>query len=1052
MRLVVNAEWKWNRFYRTVVDNTPSEDTNGYDIEIFPIESITKTDRPSAGINKAVVGQSYVQSEYHDDVPGARYYICSENDQYKYWQSPQSSGTGPSFTMTNCAPQVAYVEEEDVSGSPVPITVLSNKIYFTIENSFAWPVNYDVQIKTTTGGSWTTIMSNVSVPSDGRVVLWHTGGSNWSTTKTLGFGTNISAVRLVINSMNKTAFFNLIELGAGYELDISEYVSDTSGNYTMGEADFITPLGNISANEGSLSLFNDTGIFTNSNESSPLYNVLDKGVNITCWYKYGSTLIKEYTMISEKWKEDDSETEVTLTDNTKVLMEAKPPAVLYQNIPVQEAVWRICDTIGFTDYIITDLDTDPQSKIDVFWTDGEKTAWEVFSELSRASQTAIYIDSEGKLNIKTRGAAYRSAAQSSFTMLGESVPGGQLANIVNLQNNTEYEANKVKVNWKPTGFSEQVGDITPMEVVWEPENTTVIRASELVGSITNGSIYIPLSQMDGSTWPYSGIAQIEGEWIEYEGKLYKYYDENGVLTSAVINDLATKQKLDSKTNPLLRYVNQFTGHLKIKTRGLYNTQKVDHIVGLNGWTKSKKKAPNQAVISPVAGIGLVPAQSIVTIEADKAQKLTAYKYLHRGNTFDEGYLRLGTRIRIDKTSHTTKIGGIFFNADGGLGTGYFVEVTATSKFNAKMRRGKNEIVFYSMKSDGSTRQFGGEQYAAKDLSKNYSAAMKKKVGMGSEFAVAQGVFIDLDIIYYPGAGSNDDRVSIYANGKFLFQASIPTGWKHSKKSLFGLYARGNSSVSFDYVYGCQNFGDMPLDDESFYDVIYGGYRGAQWQKDWVYEVRYARRKPKKPSTKALQKYNQRYFDEFGPIAHEIRKFDVKFSSERPCLQSRLYFSNRSQVVCTEFWSDPTNAHFYLANISRENAVVHGDDTLTAGGAGTINHKLFVYGRPVIQKDQQSITKTDDWAIRRRGPIEVEYDSDWIQNEAEAENFAEWLTTNWSRSDSLLEVEIFGNPLIELTDVVLVDYENINSKYYVIGINNSFDRGLTTTLTLRRVSE
>jgi hypothetical protein len=129
----------------------------------------------------------------------------------------------------------------------------------------------------------------------------------------------------------------------------------------------------------------------------------------------------------------------------------------------------------------------------------------------------------------------------------------------------------------------------------------------------------------------------------------------------------------------------------------------------------------------------------------------------------------------------------------------------------------------------------------------------------------------------------------------------------------------------------------------------------------------------------------------------------------------------------------------------------GEDSLTAGGAGVINHKMFVYGRPVIQKDAQKVVKTDDWAIRRRGTIEVEYDSPWIQNESEANRFGDWLTTHWTRGDSTLDAEIFGNPLLELCDVVQVTYNNINDKYYVVGIENSFDQGLTTNVTLRRVT-
>ena len=142
----------------------------------------------------------------------------------------------------------------------------------------------------------------------------------------------------------------------------------------------------------------------------------------------------------------------------------------------------------------------------------------------------------------------------------------------------------------------------------------------------------------------------------------------------------------------------------------------------------------------------------------------------------------------------------------------------------------------------------------------------------------------------------------------------------------------------------------------------------------------------------------------------------------------------------------------MANISRVPAIISGEDERTAAGNGTINHKLFVYGRPVIQKDALQLVKEDAWSIRRRGTIEVEYASPWIQNKDEAERFGDWLTTHWSHSDSTLEVEVFGNPLIELTDVVHVKYKHIDAYFYVVGISNTFEAGLTTQLSLRKAAD
>lgn len=1047
--VVVHAEWPMNRYYRTVVDNTPSEDDEGYDIELFPIESITKPNRPTAGICKAVVGQATVEPRYRNTPPSARFYTCDRDDEYKYWQSPYTSDS-TTFVMADCAPEVTYVEEDDVAGVPVPLTVNVNKITFTIETAYAKPTEYDVQVKYTTDGAWTTVASNVAIPSTGRVNLWW-NGTDWTTTKDLTESVDVSAVRLVVNKMNKSAFFNLIELGVCLERDLSADVEGFDDTFDMGEKDFITPLGTISSNTGRVSLFNgDEGRYSNTNQASEFYGILDKGVLFRCWMKYGSEQVQEFEMLSDDWEETETTTTVSLVDYSKIFMDTKPRAVLYQDIPIQEAVWRICDIVGFTKFNVTTLDTSKQAMIDIFWTDGEKTAWETLSELARATQTAIYFDSTGTLQVKTRDTAWDNTKPEAYTFLRESVPGGQPSNIVSLNETAEYEANKVKVNWNPTSFSERRDNVVPFEVVWEPEGNVILRATPLARNLMIGENSVFLQRREGKTWPWKGMMQIEGEWIAFEGKRYVYYDENDQRQSTWINDFESQQKLDEKSGSFYRHMNHYTGQLRITERGLFNTEEKNHVIDLRHWTKTRRKNYSNNH-SPTPGIKLDINRSEVDIKGGRKLDMNDYTYLHHGNVIDQGYKYIGARMKINKSADKDKIGGIFFNADGGVGSGYYLEVTATKRMNGNMRKSRNEVIFYSMKPDGSKKVIGGRSVRLKNKSQSNQRGAVIKRDVGARLAVPQNRFIDFDI-WYNNSGTND-VIQVFANGDFLFEAVVEggSGWKHSKVGLTGIYARGNSSVTFDYFYAINSTGIDQTDNESYFDRIEGGWRGNQIEKDWTYETRRVRRKVRRRWKKRKQRYQQRFYEEFGPIAHEVREFKVKFTSDTPVLESKLYFSNTTQAVCTEYVGDTSGATFVMANIRREPAVINGDDERTAMGNGTINHKLFVYGRPVIQKDAEAIEKVDEWAIRRRGPIEVEYDSPWIQNEAEAESFANWLTTHWSRSDTTLEVEVFGNPLVELTDVVHVKWKHIDDLFYVTGITNNYSQGLSTNLTLRKVT-
>jgi hypothetical protein len=254
------------------------------------------------------------------------------------------------------------------------------------------------------------------------------------------------------------------------------------------------------------------------------------------------------------------------------------------------------------------------------------------------------------------------------------------------------------------------------------------------------------------------------------------------------------------------------------------------------------------------------------------------------------------------------------------------------------------------------------------------------------------------------------------------------------------------------------------DEVSQFDKIRGGFVSGQWDREYVYGTRDANRKVGKNTVEYKQKYNQYFFDEFGAIVHEVREMDVVFE-KFPALHSRLYVTNDSQIVTPEYNANPFGAKFMLANASRNNAVGNGEDTLRFGADNAVNQQMMIYGRLVFQEEGQLVTvKNDkgkdvnpyqnDDSIRRRGKVEVDIDSKWIQSKAEAEALGNWILKHWSGGNDEIEVDVFGNPLFQLGDVVTLDYpekhiHRATHRYFVVDIKNQFDQGLSTSLTLRR---
>jgi hypothetical protein len=236
-------------------------------------------------------------------------------------------------------------------------------------------------------------------------------------------------------------------------------------------------------------------------------------------------------------------------------------------------------------------------------------------------------------------------------------------------------------------------------------------------------------------------------------------------------------------------------------------------------------------------------------------------------------------------------------------------------------------------------------------------------------------------------------------------------------------------------------------------LIQGGYFSNQYYRDFVTRTRVVQKRRGKKTVKQEQWYDQRYFDEFGQQVHEYRPYDVDFEKS-PVLYSSLYLSNQSQVVVDEYVHNPFGAHFIIANASRINSVVNGEDTLTYGADNPVDQKIMITGRTIQQAEPTDYEVKNEQAIRARGEISLEFSSEWIQTEAAAKALGDWIVNNWSEPCDEVEMQVFGNPLIQIGDVVAVNYPPksmtaATHKYFVIGADQSWDNGLATTLTLRR---
>jgi hypothetical protein len=1067
----LTVDWNMNRFIGAVADNTPSDQDEGFDIELFPIESIVQPLRPTKGINKLRIGQGTVGNDYNevqDGVYNGQFYISDVDDIYKYWTSPYPSST--TGALASCLPQVVYNEN---------ITV--NKIVITTENSWATAKNFSIQTTTSanpSSGDWTEI-ANQSIgnawKASGRIILYWNGtswivGNRQDNIDGTPITTTIRGIRLSVTSLEngyqksdtgslvpstyidttgggavtrttdgRSAFFDLIEISARLEADLSKYIIEVGDTFDLGEVSALYPIGTITSNVADITLSNlyldddgdwVPGIFNAENTDSPYHKFIDANAEMTLRYTYydedGAPIdtIQQFKMYTDVWTgQGNEQVTVELSDYSKFLNLITLQPAMWEGLSVPQIVWRIMDSVGFVNYHI-DMNSDRVTEhiIPVFYTNGEQSVWEVLDELSKASQTAIYFDSNDVLQVKTRDFAL-SAADEPVADLTSNSTVDQLANIAELEIDSQFEPNHYKViyqktNWQPV----QRNPVNTMQQVWEPEDEEVLRATPLVRSLGTNDAFFFIGTDDVKLWPYEGIVNIGGELIKYKGKEFVYYTgpTGSVRNTKVIASQDEHNSKNSQTPVTQRHKNFYTGGLNVVERGLWNSENKSHAVDAIGYSTrfAGGSAGNFAHLKQESRVRL-----------DTNMSATGVMVATRGAADDTPFFNYGTRFKfVAGAGKVDQRAGLLIHNSGGSEDGYYIELCPDSKIPNSEQLSRREIMLY----------------------KKSGSSFTSLVGAGRPAAIVEGVDYELDVEYRNVGGNH--KIRVWVNGKEAFSVVVAGSDRQTPNGKFGVFARGGTRAEFEYLYAIRREEEPESpEDFSFLDKIDRAYTGNQWDREWVYRWREYKRRTKKGWRKERQRFNRQFFDDFGPYVHELRQYDIKFDPN-PVLHSRPYLTNDWSAVILEYRADPFGANFIVANTSRRNAIVHGEDTTLSSSSGeSLNQVLTIFGRALIVEDAQEVIAENSDQIRRRGKAEAEISSPWIQSKAMAQDIVDWMKENFSYGNDQISVTIFGNPLIEIADVVHVNYPDkyIDGDYFVVAVRNSFSDGIETTLTLRR---
>lgn len=257
-----------------------------------------------------------------------------------------------------------------------------------------------------------------------------------------------------------------------------------------------------------------------------------------------------------------------------------------------------------------------------------------------------------------------------------------------------------------------------------------------------------------------------------------------------------------------------------------------------------------------------------------------------------------------------------------------------------------------------------------------------------------------------------------------------------KEGDWGVFARSNTSVDFEYIYAIDRLGDTSDLDKAMFairDQVSGGYidNTLEYFLDENNELR-----------------NQFVFEDFGGFARQIVEIDVNHEIV-PAASSELFASNESKIYFVYRKLDQFSSKFAIGNRTRDFVVVAGDDPVTQ-----TNMVLSVYGVPLNSSESEDIKKINEKSVWRRGEEEVIIDSPWIQTKEKAQRIADWTVQRWSQPSEFVEAQLVFDSRLELGDLVTISVpENSitpeTHKFHVVSITKSVGETTGMTLRLRR---
>lgn len=400
-------------------------------------------------------------------------------------------------------------------------------------------------------------------------------------------------------------------------------------------------------------------------------------------------------------------------------------------------------------------------------------------------------------------------------------------------------------------------------------------------------------------------------------------------------------------------------------------------------------------------------------------------------------------------------GGIAIMVDPKTNSGYYFEIIALdkTKIDDSSRQNVHDVLFYKLETETSTMS----NPTAGAIPVTLFEGVAKIIVDGGQFVGQYRVAAEENPSVYDLSVEYQDIGSRRKFFLYLNDNLIATVFDDSPLKVYNniaLFVRGASRVMFENVYALANnysqntsfqldapissvFGDSGISaQDSFRKYSMSGAVQAS------YLTGLSSAQPPKFSM---------YFDEFGTIMREAASFNFRYDLAYPALYAQLSptFNKLKSYAVSGFRARSYGAEFLIFNTT--------DKTLSLDSNS--QSYLRVQGIAFTSQSTNNLT-VDDYFSKNSDLSDPQFDSTglitavnkvtknyediktsrmlygkkdfsldvpYVQNADAAENLMSWLVKKITKPRKSIGLKIFANPMIQLGDIVEIDYieKNIN---------------------------